>query len=95
MYCLLLTEKNPPIDAVLATGVVPTIVRIARDTKNQILQFEALWTITNIASGTLEHSKVIVDMGVIPIGVKGLLSSNYDVRYSWMLVPFGISHLFS
>lgn len=78
---MLSIEKDPPIDAVIASGIVPRLVALvlsggsvdpmAEPGKAAALDamgqvaFNAAWALTNICSGTSAHTTEAVDAGAI------------------------------
>lgn len=77
---LLSIERNPPIAEVIAAGAVPRLVQYCQCYDNAPLLFEAAWTLTNISSGTSEHTRVVIDNGAIPIFINLVRCPHADVR---------------
>ncbi|KAL1091185.1 hypothetical protein V6Z11_D07G140000 [Gossypium hirsutum] len=74
------TQFQKLLSIVVQSGVVPRFVEfLARDDFPQ-LQFEAAWALTNIAAGTSDYTKVVIDHGAVPVFVKLLASPADDVR---------------
>jgi importin subunit alpha-1 len=77
---MLSVEKAPPIDAVLAAGALPRLVELLALDAHPLVQFEALWALTNIASGCSSNTRAVMDAGAVPPFVRLLASPDPDVK---------------
>ncbi|XP_015789615.1 importin subunit alpha-3 [Tetranychus urticae] len=75
---LLSSDKNPPIDELIKSGILPILVECLKQQESS-LQFEAAWALTNIASGTSEQTLAVVQSGAVPIFLELLHSSSDNV----------------
>ncbi|KAL6278477.1 hypothetical protein ACE6H2_022078 [Prunus campanulata] len=76
---LLSIECNPPIDEVIAAAVPHFVEFLGRHDMPQ-LQFEAAWAMTNVAYGTSDHTRVVIEHGAVPMFVQLLSYGGDDVR---------------
>ena len=59
---------------------MPHFVRLLEHDANPRMQFEAAWALTNIVSGTSEHTRAVIAAGAVPRFVRLLDSESKNVR---------------
>ncbi|XP_026754216.2 importin subunit alpha-1-like [Galleria mellonella] len=63
---MLSKEQNPPISIMVNAGIIKPLIDVLDRDDCSDLQFEAAWALTNIASGTHDHTMAVIDAGAIP-----------------------------
>ncbi|DAZ97527.1 TPA: hypothetical protein N0F65_003013 [Lagenidium giganteum] len=76
---LLSLAENPPIQDVINLGVVPILVDFLKRQEAPNLQFEAAWALTNIASGTTQHTEELIRHNAVPTLCQLMLSPHDNV----------------
>jgi importin subunit alpha-1 len=72
----LLSIDNPPIQHVLALNIMDRLIHFL-SSESPELQYEAAWSLTNIAGGTSLETRAVIDAGAVPHLV-ALMRSPHD-----------------
>jgi hypothetical protein len=76
---LLSSDKNPPIDQIIEANMLPILVDCLTKDDQSMLQFEAAWALTNIASGSSPQTQAVVLAGSVEHFVRLLRSPHQNV----------------
>lgn len=60
---ILSKESNPPIDQFVQANAIPRFVQLL-SADSSLIQFEAAWVLTNVASGNEAQTRIAVEAGV-------------------------------
>lgn len=77
---ILSKEPQPPIDEVIQSGVIPRFAELLERNDCATLQFEVAWVLTNVASGSSQQTKTIVDSGAAKTFIRLLDSPHTEVK---------------
>ncbi|KAG2391816.1 hypothetical protein C9374_013301 [Naegleria lovaniensis] len=73
-------EHGTIVDHFIQLGIVPKFIEFLMKDDEPHLQFESAWVITGIASGSSEHTQLLIQLGAVPMLIQLLSSPNDDVK---------------
>ena len=73
---LLSLQENSPIQELIDTGIIPELINLLEISPYEF-KYEALWCLTNIATGTTDQANIIIVKGGLP-KIISLLDSNIE-----------------
>jgi importin subunit alpha-1 len=75
---MLSVERNPPVEEVINSGVLPYLVNFLSKLDSWVLIFESAWALTNIASTNMTGT--VVEIGAVPPMIALLKHDMPDIR---------------
>ena len=73
-----------PVDRIIATGVVDYVISLLMSSDHNI-QYEAIWCLTNIASGDHHHTALILKAVPVLLQILGSTNPNLQDQASWTI----------
>ena len=73
---ILSSDKEPPIQLIIDSNLVPKMIEFAKQKQYPELQAEATWALSNVASGTALQTQSVVDKGGIQLFTELIKSSH-------------------
>lgn len=65
------------LQELIDSGVIPILIDFTTQFNCPELQYESAWSLSNIASGDIEHTKILIDKGIVP-KIVDLLNSPFE-----------------
>ncbi len=76
---LLSKDENPPVQAIIDTGIVPRLIQLTSVESAKEILIEAAWCLTNLCSGTTEQTLHVIQNGAVASFLSLLKSDNPEV----------------